>query len=210
MSTFTVIRLDTTPPVITWGPVSDANGGETMTVLYLLDEPRMVTATLRLNDSRVIDGTVYGDRITFGLPSDAPEGVAVLTALLTDDVGNSTEATLNVVVSGTPPDEQYIPVLPGPPVIETPWRTLSRARTRSRYATHVTDQRPSTATLRSRYRVTRRPAENPPSSAVGRSGGAIRAHLGSKSTVTTRGQWTLSKRAEGPETEAEIIALGLL
>lgn len=210
MSAFTVIRLDTHPPVITWGPVTDANGGETMTVLYLLDEPQMINAVLRLNDSRVIEGNVFWDRITFDLPDDAPEGVAILSATLTDDVGNSTVAFLNVAVSGIPPVEQYIPVLPGPPVVETPWRTLSRARTHSRYSILTTARRPSQATLRSRYRVTRRLADVPHSSAVGRSGGAVRAHLGSKSTVSTREQWTFAKQPEGPETEAEIIALGLL
>lgn len=208
MSAFTIIRLDTTAPVITWGTVDGAVASETMTVLYLIDEPQVIDATLRLGDGRVLAGTVLADRITFDLPEDAPEGIAVLSATLTDDVGNSTVAYLNVNVSGVIPVAPYIPVLPGMPVVDE-HRTRSRCVTRSRFAVLVTTRRPSRATIQARFRVARRPMTAAPGTTRGRSGGTVRAHLGSRSTVTPRGQWTFERTPEGPETEAALVALGL-
>lgn len=209
MSAFTVIRLDTTPPVITWGPVTDAVASETMTVLYLLDEPQITAASFRLVDGRVIPGTVAADRITVDIPGDAPEGTGVLTAQLVDDVGNATVATLNIHVTGEiAPGPPPIPTLPGPPM-EEPWRTRSRCVTRSRYRLLATRRLPSRATIRSRTRV--EVAVPPRSSAtVAVSRGAVRTHVGSKSTVIPRERWTLTKRPEGPDAEDELILLGIL
>jgi hypothetical protein len=47
------LTLDTHAPVVTWGPVTDPNAGEDMTVLYSLNEPALDHATITL-----VDGTV--------------------------------------------------------------------------------------------------------------------------------------------------------
>lgn len=212
MSSFVVIRLDTTPPVITWGPVTDPNASELMTVLYTVDELGMVSAGLELGDHRVIAATVYEDCVTVQLPDDAPDGTAVLTALLRDDVGNETTATLNIQVSGGSVIPPFVPE-PGSPVlpVETPWRTRTRCITRSRYSVLATAQLRSRASLVSRTRVSRDVVrDSSPSVAHTRSGGAVRAHLGSRSTLLQREKWTLTKRPEGPDTEDELLLLGIL
>lgn len=212
MSAFTVIRLDTTPPVITWGPVTDANATELMTVLYTVDELGMVSAELKLADNRTVAAAVYEDRVTVQIPDDAPEAVAVLSALLRDDVGNEDTATLNIYVSGGTPVQPFVPT-PGPPVlpVEAPWRTRSRCETRSRYQILATAQLRSRGSLMSRTRVARDVVGmRPPSIARVRSGGAVRAHLGSRSTLAQDEKWTLTKRPEGRGTEDDLILLGIL
>jgi hypothetical protein len=207
VSAFTVIRLDTTPPVITWGPVTDAIGSETMTVEYLLDEQEMVKAELRLVDNRTLQGVIAPDRVTVDLPDDAPEGDALFTVTLRDDVGNETTETQYIHITGVlVPLPPPIPVLDGPPV-EEPWRTRSRCVTRSRYRILVTSRLPSRATIRSRTRVARRPALSSPSSAVVRSTVRVRAHVSARSELQSRATWTITKRPEGPEHEAEIVFL---
>jgi hypothetical protein len=212
MSAFTVIRLDTTPPVVTWGPVTDANATELMTVLYAVDELGMVSAELKLTDNRIVPATVYEDRVTVQIPDDAPEAVATLSALLRDDVGNEDTATLNIYVSGGTPVEPFTPT-PGPPVlpVETPWRTRSRCETRSRWSVLHNAQLRSRANLVTRTRVRRDVVRlRPPSVAHVRSGGAVRTHLGSRSTLLPGEKWTLTKRPEGRGTEDDLVLLGIL
>lgn len=204
---FFVLKLDTTPPVITWGPVTNAVATETMTVLYILDEPEMVEATLTLTDNRALQCLVSSDRITVDIPADAPEGIALLTAKLVDEVGNETLATLDIPVSGTlPPEPPSYPIIPSPPV-EEPWRTRSRAVTRTRYSVLATRRLPSRATIRSRTRIARGAVTGPPPRTTVLSSGRVRAHVTASSRLQHAEHWTVEKRPEGPEAEAEIIAL---
>lgn len=210
MSAWTILRLDTTPPVITWGPVTNAIASEEMTVLYLLDEPRMVEAHLKLADDRTLAFTVADDRITVQIPDDAPEGTGVVTALLQDEVGNVALEALNVHITGTiEPGPPPVPTLPGPPV-ETPWRTRSRCVTRSRYRILSTRRLPSRATIRTRTRIVRRAALSSPSWVAVRSHDRVRAHVAASSGLHQDERWTVTKRPEGPDEEAAAILLWLL
>lgn len=202
-----VLKLDTTAPAITWGPVDGAVASETMTVLYTLDEPQAVEATLKLTDNRALQCLVSSDRITVEIPGDAPEGLATLTAKLVDSVGNETLATLDIAISGVlPPEQPTYPSLPSPPV-EAPWRTRSRCVTRSRYRVLSTSRLPSRATIRSRTRVARRPAPSSPSWVLVRSSDRVRAHVGQSARLQSADRWTITKRPEGPDAEAEIVLL---
>lgn len=207
MSAWTVIRLDTTPPEITWGPVTNAIASETMTVLYLVDEPEVIEATLVLTDNRALQCLISSDRITVDIPANAPEGPAVLTAKLRDDVGNEALATLDIHVTGViVPGPPPVPVLPGLPEIETK-RTRCTALTRSRYRLAVRTRLASQATIRSRTRIARRPALSSPSGVSVRSSGRVRAHATASSRLQFTDRWTITKRPEGPETEAAVVAL---
>lgn len=208
MNSWVVLKLDTTPPQITWGPVTDANASETMTVLYMVDEPEVVEANLKLADYRVVQGLIAADRITVDIPEDAPEGTATLTVLLRDEVGNEATATLDIHVSGViVPGPPPVPVLPGMPEVETK-RTRSTCVTRSRYRLLATGRLASRATIRSRTRVTRRSAApSSPSGAVVRSSTRVRAHVSAGTRLQPSGRWTITKRPEGPDTEAAIVAL---
>lgn len=207
MNAWTVIRLDTTPPVITWGPVTNAIASEEMTVLYLLDEPRMVEAHLKLADDRTLAFTVADDRITVQIPDDAPEGTGVVTALLQDEVGNVALEALNVHITGTlEPGPPPVPVLPGMPEPET-LRSHSTALTHSRYRLIARGRLASQATIRSRTRIARQPALSSPSGVSVRSSGRVRAHVTASSRLQFSDRWTITKRPEGPESEAAILAL---
>src|SRR3982751_3406716 len=147
-----ILTIDLTPPQITWGPVDGAVASELMTVLYLVDEPGVVSAQLQLADGRTLAMTVLADRLTVQLADDAADGLATVTALLADDVGNEATATLQVPISGEIPAP--LPVIetraypPGEPIKR--WK--SRAILRSRYLVI----RRRTATTRVRVRVTER------------------------------------------------------
>lgn len=204
------IKLDTTAPVVTWGPVTNAVASEEMTVLYLVDEPGIVSAQLKLADNRLLDCVVASDRITVQLPDDAPEGIGTLTALARDDVGNESTWTLDIPISGQIPVEVVIPVLPQLPV-EEPWRTRTRIVTYSRWTIRTRTRLPSRATIRVRTRTLRLGTVRTPLSVVPMlSTFRVRAHAAANSGLQSKDTWTISKTLEGPETEAEVVALLLL
>lgn len=109
------IELDTTPPVVTWGPVSGTDATEDFTVLYALNEPALASADLRLPDGRVLPMQVQPDRLIVTLPADTPDGLATVEAHVLDDVGNSATRTLVVVVTGVASVRPLAPRVGGMP-----------------------------------------------------------------------------------------------
>jgi hypothetical protein len=61
---YVLLDLDTTAPVVTWGPVTGAVASEELTAPYTLDEPSLISATVTLADARVLPMVVAADRLT--------------------------------------------------------------------------------------------------------------------------------------------------
>lgn len=213
MSTFFVIRLDTTAPVVTWGPVDGAVLGEQFTIQYLLDDGEIVNAELQLVDSRTLVMDIEPDRLLVQLPDDAPEGLATVRALARDDVGNEAWRTIDVPISGVIP---VAPGLPGIPAGGLPGDEPKRfkravARLRSHYhVIHGGATRRSRVRATARYTVHRSTAVRSDSRLIARSRTRAGVIVTSTSRVTLRQTWTVEKRPEGPGTEEDLIVLGIL
>jgi hypothetical protein len=214
------LQLDTQAPVVTWGPVTDPNAGEDMTVLYSLNEPALDHATFTLIDGRELPMVDLGDRLTVHLPDDAPDGAAVVRAYVVDSVLNAATRTLTVVVGGVP----YTP--PPPPAPDTqggfpgtrprPAPTLIRSssscQTGSRPDRIVVRQHTSTsARPRVRYTAPSQRTIRQRTSARSASSARLAATVPFvSSAAVTGGTATLWKRPEGPGAEDDLILLGLL
>lgn len=213
------LQLDSHAPVVTWGPVTDPNAGEDMTVLYALNEPALDHATFTLIDGRVLPMVDLGDRLTVHLPDDAPDGLAVVRAYVVDDVLNAATRTLNVVVGG-------VPFTPPPPVPDTqggfpgtrprPAPTLihgsSSCQTGSRPDRIVVRQH-TTTSARPRVRYTAPSQRTIRQRTSARSASSARLTATApfvSSAAVTAGTATLWKRPEGPGAEDDLIILGLL
>jgi hypothetical protein len=214
------LQLDKSAPVVTWGPVTDPNAGEDMTVLYALNEPALDHATITLVDGRVLPMTDLGGSLTVHLPDDAPDGHAVVRAYVVDDVLNAATRTLTVTVSGVP----FIP--PDPPVPDTndgfpaarrrPRPTLVRGSSSSQTGSHpdrITVRQHTSTSVRPRARYTA------PSQRMIRQRSSARSASTARlaatvpfvsSAAVTGGTATLWKRPEGPGEEDDLILLGLL
>jgi hypothetical protein len=92
VSSSVLIRLDTTGPRVTWGEVSGAVAGATLTVAYELDEPQLERARLYLGATEI--ELALTAPLAVALPRDTPEGWALIHLDLVDDVGNSSVAEL--------------------------------------------------------------------------------------------------------------------
>lgn len=137
MGYFTV-ELDTTAPVVTWGPPSNTDAGDTLSVPFILNEPALLSAELSLVDGRSLPMTVGAGVLTVVLPDDTPDGLAVLSAFVRDEVLNSATRALEIPVTGVapvriessggmpvgPPTEHHRPGRTAP--TPTPDRTLVR------------------------------------------------------------------------------------
>lgn len=214
VSNYAVIRLDTTAPVVTWGPPSDVIASEEMTIPYAVNEPGIESADILLGDGRVVPLAVAADALSATLPDDAPEGWATVRAYVVDDVGNRATRTLQVYVTGVIPTQpSAAPGLPHPPVFEPELHRSepSRAATRSIYALGAMVSTTARGGTRSAY-VTPTPRAL-----------ATVAHLDlrvswtssatlatSSSRATARSQDMVRKRPEGPDAEDELFLLGLL
>jgi hypothetical protein len=209
-----LLTLDTTPPVVTFGPVTDANAGEEMSVEYLVSEPGIDHATVTLLDSRVLPMVDTGTALTVELPADAPQGQAVVRAYARDDVDNTAEYALELAITGvlppTPTDEPPRPGWPQPQVVRVV-SAPSRGRAASTYSISAYLTTTSTGRARSMYVVpgtTRRLrfGDRLNTSSTYRS----RAVIDTASTATTAASATVTKRPEGPGHEEELIFLDLL
>jgi hypothetical protein len=211
MSTYTVVVLDTTAPVVTWGDPTGAVLGEELHVPYVSDED-LAYAELRLTDGRVLVMAITPTELVVQLPDDTPEGLAVIG--VTDDVGN--EAQHQVAVSGIivvePP---YVPPtgLPHPPVVEPVPVTEapSRVRASARYSVAAT------ATDSSRlltFTTWRSPGQRSwrwaSRSVASTNWTAVQAQFSDPSHASSRTADTVDKRPEGPGAEEDLLILGLL
>jgi hypothetical protein len=213
------LTLDTHAPVVTWGPVTDPNAGEDMTVLYSLNEPALDHATFTLIDGRVLSMTDLGDRLTVHLPDDAPDGPAVVSAYVVDDVLNAATRTLSVVVSGVPftPPTPPAPTqggFPGarPRPAPTVIHSSSSCQTGSR-PDRVTVRQHTTTAVRPRVRYTAPSQRTIRQRTSARSASSARLAATVplvSSAAATGGTATLWKRPEGPGAEDDLILLGLL
>lgn len=210
------IELDTTPPVITWGPVDGTEATEVLTVRYAINEPTLLTAELQLSDGRHLPMQVASDRLTVTLPGDTPDGLATVSAFVRDEVGNDATRTLIVLLSGVLPRPTTRPFQGG----GLPRRVIGpRIVTSSRSRLHATSSAASEAALHGETRV-RVQAEygrshhlvRMASAAVVRSrGDHVAVIAASPSVVISSAHFDLAKRSEGPNAEAELLlVLGLL
>lgn len=212
------LELDTTAPVVTFGPPSNTDAGETLTVPFLLSEPDTVTAQLQLADGRLVDGEISGGSVMVDLPLDTPEGLATLRLHVRDDVLNEADRVLVIPVTGvaTRPPRTYpspgesIPSLPALPE-DTHHHVRSSQPVRTRTAT-TRGVRTSAARVGVHGRVglaAHHVASGPLRIRTG--AGVSRRGRAASTLVTVVTSHQLSRLREGPQTEAEIAAiLGLL
>lgn len=137
-----LLTLDTTAPVVTWGPVDGADASLDLTVLYTVDEPGIDHAEIELLDDRVLPMVVAADRLTVTLPDDAPQGAATIRAYVIDAVDNAAVRTLVIGVGGVlppPPPTEVTPTggMPQPPISRVDFGR-SGARARSVYTVRCT------------------------------------------------------------------------
>lgn len=108
MPSWTTIQLDTTAPVVTWGAVSGAQAGATLSVSYTSNEP-IARATLTLPDLTVVEMDVELTLVSADIPSSTPSGVATIRVY--DDVLNGTDSLEPTIEGETPPQPPPPPSL---------------------------------------------------------------------------------------------------
>ena len=208
-----VLRLDTTAPEITWGPVDGAVLGEEFTIQYVISEDGwVVSAELELADGRKLPMLVESDTLRVQLPEDTPEGLGTVCAYVTDDVDNTATVCTTVPISGVTIVPPYVPPAGGPPEREPAKRWVTAARTRSRFRViHGGAATVSSMRATARYTIHRSTLRSSRSRAWTASHGRIRTH--STATVSSAGlreDWQIERRPEGPQAEEELLVLGLL
>lgn len=214
LSDYTVLILDTTAPVVTWGAPSDAINSETFTVPYVVDEPQVESADIRLADGRVVALDVEVDRITGDLPDDAVEGWATVRASVVDDVGNRAVRTLAVYVTGVPAQQPPTPVgqsYPPSAPIDRVTSEPSRVRATARYTVRVLVTTSTTGAVRARYTAPTRRAMTMTS---GTQPVIVWRHYAHAPVTIARARGSavdaVQKRPEGPDAEDELLLLNLL
>jgi hypothetical protein len=208
------LRLDTTAPEITWGPVDGAVLGEEFTIQYVVSEDGwVVSAELELADGRKLAMLVEPDALRVQLPEDTPEGLATVCAYVTDDVDNTATVCTTVPISGVTIVPPYVPPAGGPPQREPAKRWITAARTRSRHRVVIHGGAASVSFMRAtaRYTVHRSSLRSSRSRAWTTSHSRVRSH--GTTTVSSAGlreEWEIRRRPEGPQAEEELLVLGLL
>lgn len=214
------LTLDTRAPVVTWGAVDGTTAGELLRVGYTLNEPALVSATVRLADGRTLPLDDTGLTLEALLPPDTPDGNATIRALVRDDVLNEATRTVVVHLTGTvvvvPDSPTPTPGFPAraprprrrrpAPVVVTS-RTRARVRTRSIAGAGPPRSKPAIAVLRYDRRMS---AELGDSSIAGVSISSItRAAVPvARASSRTVSRATIHRR-DGDDLEA-LAALGLI
>lgn len=203
------IELDTTPPVVTWGPVDGTEQGDTFTVQYALDEPDLLSAELELADHRVLPMQVFPDTLMVSLPMDAPDGPATVRAFVQDDVGNAATRTLVVIISGTP----ITPPTPtfgagGLPHVER-HRLVTSSRTSARTRSSASSEGRLRGETHGRTRdrwVRQEDAIRVITRGRARASTGLRTRpVQMRDKVLVSAHFDLSKRSEGPDAEAQLL-----
>jgi hypothetical protein len=214
VSSFTVIRLDTTAPDVVWGPTDGAVLGEEFTIEYVIDaDGEIVSAELELVDSRTLAMSVEPTLLRVQLPDDAPEGLATISALARDDVGNEAVRFIQVPISGEVYVPPFVPGAVGGIPSEEPKRWHTAARTRSRYRVVIHGGATTVSFMRAtaRYTIHRSTLRSSRSRLLTASRGRVRGHVTSTmSSARLHAEWEIRRRPEGPDAEEELILLGLL
>lgn len=211
MSSWTLITLDTTAPIVNWGSVTGAAGGETLVVHYTLGGPEPIdSASLRLSNGNILPMAVFSDRLEVALPPDVIDGPATVRAY--DDVLN--EATTAVTISGVIPPVFQPSTGGGLP--SGPFEP-DRLRDRSIATGHSTDRTrvralppPTTAHARSAYTAPTRLGFAWHDSTTARSTDRTHVRIHAATGATTGRYTDTLVRRDGPNAEDEMIALGLL
>lgn len=219
MTSWFRLTLDTHAPQITWGAAAGTTAGELLRLPYTLDEPGIVSATLRLPDGRSLALTDTGTELQVLLPADTAAGNATASVLVRDEVLNAATRTHVVTLQGVivipPPAPDQVPRPAGglprrrrPPATRTVTTTARlAARGRARVDAHAA-RYPATAIPTSRSRV------------LGAGSTTSSVHAGARSRVisrppvsrdSTRRLGTRARviRRDGPSLE-EALALDLL
>lgn len=108
MSSFQ-LTLDTTAPVITWGAISGATPGQTLSVAYTINEPGVVSAEFIDAENQSHPVTVFADHFECELPDDIAHGQGRLRVLVRDDVDNEAYREQNVRVRTVAPASSEVP-----------------------------------------------------------------------------------------------------
>lgn len=95
------LTLDTSAPLITFGEPSGASASQTLVVPFTAGEvPTSLTASLRNPQGVFFTVDVVGSEFRIDLPADYVGGTSRLIAISTDDVGNTRENTLDILITG--------------------------------------------------------------------------------------------------------------
>lgn len=213
------LTLDTRAPVVTWGAVDGATAGELLRVGYTLDEPALISGTIRLADGRTLPLDDTGLTLEALLPPDTPDGNATIRALVRDDLLNEVTRTHAIHLTGvivipdTPTPTPGFPARtsrprrrrPAPVVVTS--RARARVRTRSIAGAGPPRSKPAIAVLSYAHRMS---AELADSSIAGVSiisitHAAVPVARASSRTVSRA---TIHRR-DGDDLEA-LAALGLI
>jgi hypothetical protein len=210
------LQLDTRAPVVTWGAAAGTTAGELLQIGYTLDEPALVSATIRLADGRTIALTDTGLTLEALLPADTPDGNATISALVRDDVLNEATRTRTIHLTGTivvPETPATPPAWPGRRVTPRPRRRIShtvastsRGRARSIDKSRNTHRYLATGVASSSQRMSGGQASS--SSSIARAGGRHLAELVAVDSSRAVSRATV-RRHDGGDLEA-LAALGLL
>lgn len=211
------LTLDTHAPVVTWGAVSGADPGATLQVAYSTTEPGIVSAELQLAD-RTLPMQVGALSLSVAIPVDAPGGTATVSALARDDVGNAQTCTLEIELGGVIPPVQTgfrpatgggMPRGPLGPVELVLPSGGGRARSESRIEVTVSDTSP--LAVRARYLTPSRSVAIDHSTLHTRSRAALDVALSpTMQRLAVRGGEDKILRRDGPDFEAELVALDIL
>lgn len=171
MSASFPLTLDTHAPQVTWGDPTGTQPGEVLHVPYTLDEPGLLSATIKLRDGRELPMVVGASELTVEIPLDNVAGDAEVAAAVRDDVWNEATARMTVRLEGvvlpepSPPPEGSPVGGMGTDRRQGPTRRLveirSRARASSQRKIRIQGHVRSTAVARSARTIERRPADRP-------------------------------------------------
>lgn len=231
VSAYFNLTLDTHAPQVTWGEATGVGPGELLHVPFELDEPAMQSATIRLADGQVLTMAVVGSELQVELPLDTPDGNALISAIVRDDVWNQATVTSTVRLTGIilppppPPDQPVAPGHPSPDRLRGPARRLVQRRSAATASSSTTirvqrRQRSTagTSTVRRVDRI-RRPAPPAPMPVPP---GPVAVHRRAVAHFTSRRDVAVRSRRNSPATltssvtvrkrddEALLEALGII
>lgn len=199
---------DTTPPVLTWGPVTDPVASETMTVEYALDDGAVVNAYITFNGGTLtLPMTIAPGLLSIELPSNVPDGEAVVYAVVADAAGNEATYELHVIIVG-----QVTAIQPGYPAVAQkplpPERVqwASDAEVASSWRMRVTLRSKSLGRVTTTELVLRRNPRST-SSVVVRTIWATSARRATASAAASSTSEEISRIVEGPVAEEELFLL---
>lgn len=223
MSSFVVIELDTTAPVVRPGKITGKRG-EILRVPFTVSKASSVTATLRLPDGLVLDLVLADSELSVAIPElpltvaarmGAPADAGMLSITATDPLGNTATTTQTVPLSDTPPPDpvptptgggtSYSEGSAGGVLYRPPEREVWRWRSRQRAACRARVTSAEGSRVRARSAMTVRAVERTHAEAATTHVQLVQAAARARSDVTT----TITRRSDEGEI-LRLLDLGLL